>query len=108
MSQRWFYTYILASLSGTLYIGMTNDLARRVAEHKAAINNGFSKQYGCKRLVYYERFLYVEDAIAREKEIKKWVRRDKIALITSRNPKWFDLAAKWALPIATFYPRDSS
>ena len=71
-----FYVYIMASASGTLYIGMTNDLIRRVAEHKEGKVKGFSKKYSCKKLVYYEHHQYVYNAIEREKEIKK-LRREK-------------------------------
>ena len=65
-----FYVYMMASASGTLYIGMTNDLIRRVVEHKESKIEGFSKKYSCKKLVYYEHYKYVHDAIKREKEIK--------------------------------------
>ena len=84
--------YIMASSSGTLYIGMTNNLGRRVDEHKEGRIDGFSKKYFCKKLVYYEHYQYVSDAISREKEIKKWRREKKHGLIKSINSRWKDLA----------------
>ena len=72
-----FSVYILASASGTLHIGVTNDLARRVSEHKAKIVAGFSARYHCDKLVYFEEHLYIYNAIAREKEIKALLRRRK-------------------------------
>ena len=86
-----FYVYIMASASGTLYIGMTNDLIRRIAEHKESKIEGFSKKYSCNKLVYYEHHKYVYNAIEREKEIKKWRREKKQDLIKLINPHWNDL-----------------
>ena len=87
------FVYILASRrNGTLYIGVTNNLARRVAEHKAGINPGFTCRYGVKTLVYYECFTTFDGAIAREKQLKEWNRAWKISLIEERNPFWLDLA----------------
>lgn len=86
-----FYVYIIASSSGTLYAGMTNDLIRRIAEHKEGKIEGFSKKYFCNKLVYYEHHKYVYNAIEREKEIKKWRREKKQNLIKSINPHWNDL-----------------
>lgn len=93
--KRRFYVYIVASLSGTLYIGMTSDLYRRVLEHKAGEGGDFASYYGVDRLVYYEVFQYVNDAIRRETQLKKWRREKKVALIESKNPQWKDLAAGW-------------
>jgi putative endonuclease len=87
-----YYVYILASRSGVLYVGVINDLDRRVAEHKAKLVPGFTAKYNCNRLVWYERFSDVDDAIAWEKRIKGWRREKKIALIADRNPAWADLA----------------
>ena len=87
--------YILANYSRTLYIGVTNNLVRRIHEHKNQINNGFTKKYGIHRLVYYEIFQDVSAAILREKELKGWVRKKKIALIEQSNPEWKDLARDW-------------
>ena len=91
-----FYVYILSSESGALYIGITNDLQRRIEEHTAEINESFTKKYKCKNLVYYEHFNDVRQAIQREKEIKKWRREKKIKLINSINPKWDDMYRGWA------------
>ena len=87
------YTYILASKrNGTLYIGVTNNLARRVHEHKTGYNERFTKRYRVHRLVYYEAFDDIRNAIKREKQLKKWNRRWKIGLIQSVNPEWRDLS----------------
>src|SRR5437016_5937052 len=92
MAARSFYVYILASrIGGTLYIGVTNDLVRRVGEHKLKIAEGFTKNYEVTRLVYFEIFDQVEQAIHREKRLKKWTRAWKIALIEKDNPDWIDL-----------------
>jgi putative endonuclease len=89
---RIYYVYILASKrNGTLYTGVTNDLVRRVGEHKAGTNEGFTKRYKVDRLVYFESTNDVRDAIKREKQIKKWLRKWKVELIESRNPEWKDL-----------------
>ena len=92
MGARTFYVYILASkIGGTLYIGVTNDLLRRVAQHKAKLAEGFTKKYGVDRLVYFECFEDIEQAIHREKRLKKWPREWKIKLIEESNPNWGDL-----------------
>jgi len=92
MGARTYYVYILASRIGaTLYIGVTNDLVRRVGEHKMKIAEGFTKNYEVTRLVYFEIFDQVEQAIHREKRLKKWTRAWKIALIEKDNPDWIDL-----------------
>ncbi|MEJ0011859.1 MAG: GIY-YIG nuclease family protein [Bauldia sp.] len=86
------YVYILASgVGGTLYIGVTNDLARRVHEHRTKAVKGFTSRYGVGRLVYFEIFGDVEQAILREKLLKTWKRDWKIRLIEERNPDWADL-----------------
>ena len=86
------YVYILASdRNGTLYIGVTNDLARRTWEHREGLVAGFTKRYSVKRLVYIESFDRIEDAIAREKAMKKWNRLWKLDLIERQNPNWDDL-----------------
>ena len=90
-----FFVYIVASHSGTLYIGITNDLAVRVRQHKRGEIEGFAKKYRCTRLVYFESFDNVLKAIAREKQLKGWRRSKKIALIEKMNPRWEDLAEKW-------------
>ncbi len=92
MGARSFYVYILASRIGdTLYIGVTNDLIRRVVEHRLKSVKGFTKKYEVDRLVYFEQFDDVENAIRREKQLKKWNRAWKIRLIEEVNPNWDDL-----------------
>jgi putative endonuclease len=87
-----FYVYLLASRKhGTLYLGITNDLVRRVFEHKQKLLPGFSSRYGVHRLVWFEAYDDPTTAIAREKELKKWRRDWKIALIERDNPDWLDL-----------------
>lgn len=87
-----FYVYILASQrNGTLYIGMTNDLRRRVSEHKDKIIKGFTAKYNVNKLVYYEVYATPGQAIYREKCLKEWLRNDKIFLIEKENPTWRDL-----------------
>jgi putative endonuclease len=93
--QRFYYVYILSSLSGTLYTGITNSLYRRTLQHKGKETPGFTSRYGVDRLVYYETFHDVRAAIRREKEIKGWTRKKKTALIEASNPKWKDLAEGW-------------
>jgi len=90
--RRQFYVYILASrIGGTIYIGVTNDLARRVAEHKSKEVEGFTLRHGVDRLVYFEVFDDIETAIHREKRLKKWPRAWKVQLIETHNPDWNDL-----------------
>ena len=87
--------YILASKrNGTLYIGVTGDLASRVSVHQQDLADGFTKRYGVNMLVYYEHFDTMPDAIAREKTLKKFLRAEKIALIEAGNPEWRDLASE--------------
>ena len=87
-----YYVYILASqIGGTLYIGVTNDLIRRVFEHKSKFVRGFTKKYDVVKLVYYEQYDDIENAIQREKRLKKWNRQWKIRLIEEKNPNWDDL-----------------
>jgi putative endonuclease len=95
MKDHCYSVYIIASESRVLYIGMTNDLGRRVHEHKNDFTEGFSKNYRCNRLVYYESFDDVNKAIDREKQLKRWNRAKKAWLIERRNPTWEDLAAEW-------------
>jgi len=90
-----YYVYILASLSGTLYIGITDNLERRMVEHKESLIPGFTKQYDVNRLVYLEVYTDVRNAIRREKQLKGWRREKKIALIRITNPSWKDLAREW-------------
>ncbi|MEJ6556857.1 MAG: GIY-YIG nuclease family protein [Flavobacteriaceae bacterium] len=91
-----FYVYLLTNRPhGTLYTGMTNNLMRRIWEHKNKINEGFSKRYDLSKLVYFEIFKSPADAITREKRIKKWKRQWKIELIEAMNPHWKDLSEGW-------------
>ena len=90
-----FFVYIMASKSRVLYTGFTNDLRVRVLQHKTGRFEGFTRRYRAHRLVYFESYRYVRNAIAREKEIKRWVRQRRVALIESINPRWEDLAAQW-------------
>jgi putative endonuclease len=95
MCGRTYFTYIMASRSRTLYSGITGDLMRRVFEHKQKKHEGFSARYNCTRLVWFERFGQVSEAIQREKVLKGWTRAKKIAMIESINPTWVDLSAAW-------------
>lgn len=94
MNKRY-YVYIVASRSRNLYVGVTNDLKRRIFEHKEGLIEGFTKKYRIHRLVYFESFSDIRDAIQAEKRIKGWRRGKKVALITANNPTWEDLAADW-------------
>jgi len=90
-----FAVYILTSRSRTLYIGVTNNLRRRILEHKCKVMPGFSSRYNCDRLVWFATFQYVDKAIATETRLKGWLRARKIALIVEKNPTWEDLSAAW-------------
>ena len=92
---RSYWVYIMASRSRVLYVGVTNDLVRRVNEHKQSLVPGFTQKYRVIRLVYFEQFGDIGDAIAREKQIKGWVRARKLALVEGRNAAWADLAHNW-------------
>jgi putative endonuclease len=98
MSQRehTYYVYLMASKSRTLYCGITSSIRRRSAEHRSGKFEGFSAQYKCERLVWFETFQYVDKAIAREKQIKDWRREKKVSLIEEDNPTWEDLSAGWS------------
>ncbi len=87
-----YFVYILASQkNGTLYIGVTNDLHRRMYEHRNGLIEGFTKKYGVHKLVYFEETPNIDDAIAREKQLKNWRRLWKLELINKANPEWKDL-----------------
>jgi len=90
-----YFVYIVCSQSGTLYIGMTNSIYRRALQHKRGEIEGFASKYHCDRLVWYEGYDDVRKAIDREKQLKRWTRAKKVALIESKNPRWADLAEKW-------------
>ena len=90
-----YYVYIMTSPTGTLYTGMTNNLSRRVYQHKHKLIEGFTKRYNVTRLVYVETYYDVREAIGREKRIKGWRRSKKLDLIKSLNPTWSDLSEEW-------------
>jgi putative endonuclease len=91
-----YYVYILTNkLNTVLYVGVTRDLQNRVSEHKLKIYKGFTAKYECNKLVYYEEYQWIQDAIAREKQLKAGSRQKKIDLIVAENPMWNDLSADW-------------
>ena len=90
-----YYVYIMTNRKRTLYTGVTNDLVRRVYEQRQKLVDGFTKKYDLSWLVHYETTDDIESAIAREKQIKGWLRRKKVALVESANPRWVDLAQEW-------------
>jgi putative endonuclease len=92
MPEKYYYVYILANKRrGTMYVGVTSNLVQRVWQHKEVQVEGFTKRYGVKSLMWYEQYEDVEQAILREKQIKKWDRLWKIELVESFNPEWNDL-----------------
>lgn len=93
-----YHVYILASRNRTLYVGVTNDLRRRVLQHKTGLIAGFTSKYKVNQLVHFEGFADVNLARAREKQLKGWVRRRKVALIETENPEWEDLADRIGVP----------
>jgi len=90
-----YYVYIMSNVSKMLYTGVPGDLEMRIFRHKAKLTDGFTKRYNMYRLVYFETFGDIRDAIAREKQIKGWLRTKKVALIELVNPEWRDLAPEW-------------
>jgi putative endonuclease len=100
MSQRdyEFFVYILSNRSHTLYIGVTNNLRVRVLQHRQETSKAFTTRYKITRLIYFERFQYIDKAIVREKELKHWTRARKIALIESRNSTWAELMPNTVIP----------
>jgi putative endonuclease len=97
--ERSYWVYILASrISGTLYVGVTNNLVRRIYEHRNGLVDGFTKKYHVHRLVYFEQYSDIETAITREKRLKRWNRAWKIQLIEELNPNWDDLYPQIASP----------
>jgi len=96
MKLHQYYVYIITNKNDSiLYIGVTNDVKNRVWEHKIGLNDGFTKRYKCNKLVYYEEYQWIEEAIAREKQLKAGSRQKKIDLIIKDNPKWKDLSEGW-------------
>ena len=106
--EKRYYVYIMASRSLTLYTGMTGDILHRALQHKKGEVEGFTKKYNINRLVYYETFKYVNNAIAREKQIKAWTRAKRLALIQSMSPTWQDLAEGWGEPVKLQIPRSQN
>ena len=93
---KYYYVYLLTNWNNkVMYVGMTNNLERRVYEHKHKLVKGFTAKYNIHKLVYFEETTDVRDAIAREKEIKKWRREKKDALVQTMNPDWNDLSEDW-------------
>ena len=92
---RDYFVYIMSNVSRTLYIGMTNNLERRVWQHKEKMADSITKRYNITLLIYIETFSDPGSAIAREKQLKNWSRSKKLSLIDSLNPKWLDLSAEW-------------
>ncbi len=92
---RTYYSYIMASKSGVLYIGVTGNLGARVLQHKSGKGGDFTRRYRVSRLIYFEEFGSPREAIARETELKGWRRSKKLELIRSRNPRWLDLSVEW-------------
>ncbi len=90
-----FYTYIMASVTGTLYVGMTNNIKERVYQHKHHLISGFTDKHNIENLLYVETFPNASSAIKREKQLKSWSRKKKINLIDSKHPTWTDLAENW-------------
>ncbi len=96
-----YYVYIMTNNSRTLYIGVTNDLKRRVYEHKMELIDGFTKRYKLHKLIFFETSNDINSAIRREKQLKNWHRQWKINLIETQNPEWIDLAKEWYLDAET-------
>jgi putative endonuclease len=90
-----YYVYLMSNVSRTLYVGVTNDLQRRVYEHKQKLTPGFTRKYNLTLLVYFETTSDIRAALTREKQIKGWLRAKKVALIESINPNWLDLSTEW-------------
>jgi putative endonuclease len=96
--ERRYFVYIMANASRRLYTGMTNSIRRRVHEHKLKLAPSFAARYNITRLVHFESFEDVRNAIEREKQIKAWTRAKRLALVESTNPKWNDLSREWDQP----------
>jgi putative endonuclease len=95
------YTYIIGSPTGILYIGVTSDIYTRVQQHKNGTFEGFSKEHGCTRLLYYEQHEDISQSIAREKQLKGWRREKKLNLIRTQNPAFKDIAETWGWKFIT-------
>jgi putative endonuclease len=104
-SEKRYYVYIMASRSMNLYTGVTNSIYHRVLQHRSGEIDGFTKKFNINRLMYYESFEYIGNAIAREKQIKAWTRAKRLALIRSMNPTWQDLGEDWGGKAGLQIPR---
>jgi putative endonuclease len=104
-SEKHYYVYIMASRSLNLYTGVTNSIYHRALQHKSGEIDGFTKKYNINRLVHYETFEHIGNAIAREKQVKAWTRAKQLALIKSINPTWQDLAEGWGTEAELQIPR---
>jgi putative endonuclease len=102
VEERIYYTYIVASRSHNLYVGVTSGIEVRVRQHKNGRFEGYSKRYKCNRLVWFERYGDVSVAITREKQLKGWSRAKKLALIEQTNPAWVDLSEQWGKPMKMY------
>jgi putative endonuclease len=100
--EKLFYVYMVADRSRVLYVGFTSDLYRRVLQHRQGTFQGLTSRYGCSRLVWFERYGSSLEAIAREKQVKRWRREKKNFLIELENPTWEDLSAGWGLPMTLY------
>ena len=98
-ADKLYYVYMVADRSRVLYVGVTSDLFHRVLQHRNGTFEGFTTRYHCNRLVWFERYTGPFEAIAREKQLKRWRREKKIYLIELENPTWEDLSADWGKPI---------
>ena len=99
MQDRTYYTYIVASRARVLYVGVTSNIEVRMLQHKAKHFEGFTADYNCNRLVWYQSCESPQKAIAREKQLRGWSRGKKLALINSMNPTWIDLSENWGKPV---------
>ena len=104
MQDRSFYAYIVASRTRTLYIGVTSNIGVRVLQHRNKAFEGFTADYNCNRLVWYECYDNPSRAIAREKQLRRWIRSKKLALIEKMNPTWIDLSENWGKPLQPLKP----
>jgi putative endonuclease len=100
--EKMFYVYLVADRSRVLYVGFTSNLRARVVQHREGWFEGFTKSYDCHRLVWFERFSTASAGIAREKQIKRWRREKKVALIERENPTWEDLSLAWEGPVELY------
>ena len=106
--RKYYCVYIMGSLSGTLYIGFSGNLHRRIFQHKAHHFEGFSAKYEVTRLLYWESYDDVHKALARETQLKGWRREKKVALIVKKNSQWIDLASEWYPWMKSEWSRDAS